>query len=103
MQVELITIGDELLLGLTIDTNAAWLARELGRVGIRVAWRSTVADRASDIAAAVRQALDRTGAAITTGGLGPTADDLTKPAIAELFGRALIIDAGLWEALRRLW
>lgn len=103
MHVELITIGDELLLGLTIDTNAAWLARELGSVGVRVAWRSTVADRASDIAAAVRQALDRTGAAITTGGLGPTADDVTKPAIAELFGRSLYFDAELWEALRRLW
>ena len=44
MQVELITIGDELLLGLTIDTNAAWLARELAGIGVRVAWRSTVGD-----------------------------------------------------------
>lgn len=103
MQVELITIGDELLLGLTIDTNAAWLARELAGIGVRVAWRSTVGDRAQDIAAAVSQALDRTGGVITTGGLGPTADDLTKPAIAELFGRTLEFDAGLWEALQRLW
>ncbi len=103
MHVELITIGDELLLGLTIDTNAAWLARELGTIGVRVAWRTTVADRASDIAAAVRQALERTGAAITTGGLGPTADDLTKAAIAELFGRQLHFHAELWEGLRRLW
>ncbi len=103
MNVELITIGDELLLGLTIDSNAAWLARELGTIGVRVAWRATVGDIAGDIAAAVRLALDRSGAAITTGGLGPTADDLTKPAIAEVFGRAMHFDEELWEGLRRLW
>jgi len=103
MEVELITIGDELLLGLTIDTNAAWLARELGTIGVRVAWRTTVGDTAEDIAAAVRVALDRTGAAITTGGLGPTADDLTKPAIAEVFGRSMHFDEDLWEGLKRLW
>jgi nicotinamide-nucleotide amidase len=103
MNVELITIGDELLLGLTIDSNAAWLARELGTIGIAVPWRTTVGDKASDIAAAVRLALDRSGGAITTGGLGPTADDLTKPAIAELFGRGMHFDEELWEGLRRLW
>jgi len=102
-EVELITIGDELLLGLTIDTNAAWLARELGTIGVRVAWRTTVGDTAEDIAAAVRVALDRSGAAITTGGLGPTADDLTKPAIAEVFGRSLHFDEELWDGLKRLW
>ena len=103
MEVELITIGDELLLGLTIDTNAAWLARELGTIGVRVAWRTTVGDTAEDIAAAVRVALDRTGAAITTGGLGPTADDLTKPVIAEVFGRSMHFDEDLWDGLKRLW
>ncbi|HEV8363802.1 MAG TPA: molybdopterin-binding protein, partial [Gemmatimonadaceae bacterium] len=103
MEVELITIGDELLLGLTIDTNAAWLARELGTIGVRVAWRTTVGDTAENIAAAVRVALDRTGAAITTGGLGPTADDLTKPAVAEVFGRSMHFDEDLWEGLKRLW
>lgn len=103
MQVELITIGDELLLGLTSDSNAAWLARELATIGVRIAWRTTVGDTASDIAAAVRLSLDRSGAAITTGGLGPTADDLTKPAIAEVFGRSMHFDAELWEGLRQLW
>jgi nicotinamide-nucleotide amidase len=103
MDVELLTIGDELLLGLTIDTNAAWLARELAAIGVRVARRITVGDAAADIAAAVRLALDRSGAVITTGGLGPTADDLTKPAIAALFGRTLRFDDELWEGLRRLW
>ena len=89
MKLEIITIGDELLLGFTTDTNAAYLARELGAHGIEVVRHATVGDDAEAIAGAVRDALDRTGAVITTGGLGPTADDLTKPAIAELFGRPL--------------
>jgi nicotinamide-nucleotide amidase len=89
LKLEIITIGDELLLGFTTDTNAAYLARELGGHGVEVVRRGTVGDDADAIAAAVRDALERTGAVITTGGLGPTADDLTKPAIAALFGRRL--------------
>ena len=89
MRIEIITIGDELLLGFTTDTNAAYLARELAGLGVEVVRRATVGDDADAIASAVRDALDRTGAVITTGGLGPTADDLTKPAIAALFGRRL--------------
>jgi nicotinamide-nucleotide amidase len=89
MKIEIITIGDELLLGFTTDTNAAYLARELAGLGVEVVRRATVGDDADAIASAVRDALDRTGAVITTGGLGPTADDLTKPAIAALFGRRL--------------
>jgi competence/damage-inducible protein CinA-like protein len=92
MDVELITIGDELLLGFTIDTNAAHLARELAAIGIGIRRRATVGDIAADIASAVREALDRTGAVITTGGLGPTSDDLTKPSIASIFGRGMRLD-----------
>jgi nicotinamide-nucleotide amidase len=103
VHAEIVTIGDELLLGQTIDVNAVWLARELNAIGISVARRTTVADGAAEIADAVREALDRTGGVITTGGLGPTADDLTRPAIAALFGRDLRFDADLWEGLRRLW
>jgi nicotinamide-nucleotide amidase len=103
MKIEIVTIGDELLLGFTIDTNAAHLARELGAVGIEVVRRSTVGDRASDIAAGVRDALERTGAVITTGGLGPTSDDLTKPAIAELFGRGMHHDAEVMAGIERLF
>jgi nicotinamide-nucleotide amidase len=90
--VELITIGDELLLGFTIDTNAAHLARELAAAGIGIKRRATVGDVATDIAAAVLEAIERTGAVITTGGLGPTSDDLTKPSIASLFGRGMRLD-----------
>jgi nicotinamide-nucleotide amidase len=89
MKIEIITIGDELLLGFTTDTNAAYLARVLAAHGVEVVRRATVGDEADAIAAAVRDALDRTGAVITTGGLGPTADDMTKPALAALFGRRL--------------
>jgi nicotinamide-nucleotide amidase len=91
-RVELVTIGDELLLGFTIDTNAAHLARALAGIGVHIERRVTVGDGAAEIAAAVGAALDRTGAVITTGGLGPTSDDLTKQAIAELFGRTLRVD-----------
>jgi nicotinamide-nucleotide amidase len=100
---EIVTIGDELLLGFTIDTNGAWLARQLGELGISIVRRTSVGDRPGEIVEAVRQAMDRTGAVITTGGLGPTADDLTKPSIAGLFGRSLYFDAAQWEHIRALW
>ncbi len=103
MDVELVSIGDELLLGFTIDTNAATFARQAAAVGIRVVRRATVGDGAEEIAAAVRAGLERTGAVITSGGLGPTADDLTKASIAALFGRGMILDEGILEALRARW
>ncbi|MBK7904956.1 MAG: competence/damage-inducible protein A [Gemmatimonadetes bacterium] len=103
MDVELVTIGDELLLGYTIDTNAAFFAREAAALGVRVVRRATVGDGAEQIAAGVREALDRTGAVITSGGLGPTADDLTKASIAALFGRGMYRDDAIVEALRARW
>lgn len=103
MDVELVSIGDELLLGFTIDTNAAFFAREAAALGIRVVRRATVGDGAEQIAAGVRDALDRTGAVITSGGLGPTADDLTKPSIAALFGRGMYRDDAIVESLRARW
>src|SRR2546423_14986510 len=102
-RVELITIGDELLLGFTIDTNGAHLARELASIGIEVARRTSVGDDATSIASAVRDALDRTGAVITTGGLGPTSDDLTKPSIAALFGREMILDEAHLAWMQERW
>jgi nicotinamide-nucleotide amidase len=103
LRIELITIGDELLLGFTIDTNGAHLARELGTVGAEIVRRTTVGDRAAEIAAAVGEAIARTGAVITTGGLGPTSDDLTKPSIAALFGRAMQFDASIYAGLEARW
>ena len=103
MNLEIVTIGDELLLGFTIDTNAAHLARALSALGIRIVRRTTAGDEPESIASAVRDALDRTGAVITTGGLGPTADDRTKPVIAELFGRGMILDETILSALEARW
>jgi nicotinamide-nucleotide amidase len=90
--VEVITIGDELLLGFTLDSNAAHLARQLASIGMHIRERTTVGDDPPEIARVVREALDRTGAVITTGGLGPTSDDLTKQSIAAIFGREMQID-----------
>jgi nicotinamide-nucleotide amidase len=102
-RVELVTIGDELLLGFTIDTNAAHLSRTLAESGLEVVRRTTVGDDAAEIAAAVGEALERTGAVITTGGLGPTSDDLTKPAIAALFGREMRLDPGVAAEIEKRW
>jgi nicotinamide-nucleotide amidase len=101
--VEILTIGDELLLGFTIDTNGAHIARALAPIGIAIARRTSVGDDPDQIRAAVSEALDRTGAVITTGGLGPTTDDRTKESIAALFGRELILDEGHLAWMRDRW
>lgn len=103
MKVELVTIGDELLLGFTIDTNAAHIARQLAAIGVEIDRCTTVGDEAAGIAAAVRDALARTGAVITTGGLGPTSDDLTKPSIAALFGREMRFDEEHFAWMAERW
>ena len=103
MNLEIVTIGDELLLGFTIDTNAAHLAREFAALGVRIVRRATCGDDADSIASAVQDALERTGAVITTGGLGPTADDMTKPAIASIFGRGMVLDPDILAALEERW
>jgi nicotinamide-nucleotide amidase len=95
--VELVTIGTELLLGETVDSNGAWLARRLAVAGIRVARRTSVGDNADAIREAVRDALERTGRVICTGGLGPTDDDMTRPVVARLLGRPLEPDARTLE------
>ena len=78
MKLEVVTIGTELLLGLTPDTNAAELGRALAAAGVEVVRHVSVADRPEAIRAAVGEALARTGFVVTTGGLGPTRDDMTK-------------------------
>ena len=98
--VELITIGNELLLGETVDGNSAWLGRELAAAGIRVQRRATVGDDEDAIVDAVQSALRRAEVVICTGGLGPTHDDLTRSAVARLFQRDLRIDEALLESIR---
>ncbi len=101
MDLELITIGTELLLGFTLDSNAATLGRALAAIGVRVIRRTTVGDDGPAIAAAVAEALERTKFVITTGGLGPTRDDATKRAVAALFDAPLILDEAYLERLRQ--
>ena len=103
MKIEVVTIGDELLLGYTIDTNAAHLARTLAAEGVEILRRTTCGDTAESIATAVREALDRSGAVITTGGLGPTSDDLTKPSIAALFSRTMVLDEEHLAWMQERW
>ena len=99
MKLEVVTIGTELLLGLTPDTNAAELGRALAAAGVEVVRHSSVADHPEAIRAAVADALDRTGFVITTGGLGPTRDDMTKHAVAELFGKSLQLNEAVLRSL----
>src|SRR5205085_4223145 len=99
VNLEVLTIGTELLLGLTVDTNAAELGRALAAAGAEVTRRTTVADRPEAIRAVVAEALDRTGFVITTGGLGPTRDDMTKTVVADLLGKRLVLDERLLAGL----
>src|ERR1700753_1394567 len=90
----IITIGDELLIGQVIDTNSAWMGQELNKNGIWVARRTAVGDIREDIWQAVAPACDRSQIILITGGLGPTADDITKPLLCEYFGGKLVVDPG---------
>ncbi len=100
MKLEVLTIGTELLLGYTVDTNAAELGRALAAAGAEITRHTTVADRPEAIRASVAEALDRTGFVITTGGLGPTRDDMTKTVVAELLGKRLMLDERLLATIR---
>jgi nicotinamide-nucleotide amidase len=102
-EVELVTIGDELLLGYTVDTNGAEIARALAYHGISVTRRSTVGDDVAAIVTVLSEALDRTGAVITTGGLGPTTDDVTREAVAAAFGAPLELDEPHLAWMRDRW
>ncbi|HEV3311992.1 MAG TPA: competence/damage-inducible protein A [Chloroflexota bacterium] len=100
MNAEIISIGTELLLGEIVDGNAAYLAGELAEFGISVYWISQVGDNAGRLEEALRRALDRSDLIITTGGLGPTDDDLTREAIAAVLGEIPAVDASLEKSLR---
>ncbi|MBT1690539.1 competence/damage-inducible protein A [Dawidia soli] len=88
---ELLTIGDEILYGQIVDTNAQWMATALAQAGIKVIRKTTVGDQESEILAAFAEAEKRADIVLITGGLGPTNDDLTKPCLAKYFGCELAI------------
>ena len=99
MKLEVLTIGTELVLGQTVDTNAAELGRALAAAGVEITRHTTVADRPEAIRAALAEALARAGFVITTGGLGPTRDDMTKAVAAELFEKPLVLEQSLLASI----
>lgn len=103
MDGELLTVGTELVLGLTVDTNAADLGRALAATGVRVVRCTSVGDDPAAIRDAVRAARERAGLLVVSGGLGPTKDDLTKQAVAEALGRGLRQDPAILADLEELY
>jgi nicotinamide-nucleotide amidase len=97
MQIEIVTIGNEVLAGRTVDTNFVFLARALETASVLVGWHTTVGDQGERIADALRLALERADAVVATGGLGPTPDDLTRKAVSTLLGRPLQLDERVRE------
>jgi nicotinamide-nucleotide amidase len=100
MKAEIMSIGTELLLGNITDTNASWLATRLPDLGIDVYYISQIGDNLDRIVALLRLAWSRSDLIITTGGLGPTQDDLTRESIATLLGEELYIDEEQERVLR---
>ena len=100
MRAEIISIGTELLLGEIVDTNAAWLAQQLAAIGVDVFFRTTVGDNVGRIASAIQIAMSRADIIITTGGLGPTVDDMTREGIAQAVGVPLVLNHDLVEQIR---
>ncbi len=85
MKAEIITIGDELLIGQTIDTNSAWMGAELSMAGFDIHKKTTVHDNRVDILNALTDAAGKADVVLITGGLGPTSDDITKQTLCEFF------------------
>jgi nicotinamide-nucleotide amidase len=100
MRLELLSVGTELLLGEIVDTNAAYLAEKLSELGINVFHKTTVGDNAERLAAALQISLARADVVLATGGLGPTDDDVTAAAIAQVAGVGLVEDEAAAEKIR---
>jgi nicotinamide-nucleotide amidase len=94
---EIVAIGSELLLGQIVDTNSAWMAQRLTALGVNLFFKSVVGDNPGRMKEAIGRALERADIVITSGGLGPTQDDLTREIIAEVTGRKLVFDEKLLE------
>src|SRR6185436_6507349 len=103
MVVELINTGSELMLGRVLNTHQQWLCRQLADLGYIVTRQVAVPDTAPAIQQSVREALGRADLIITTGGLGPTSDDITRELIAELLGKKLREDAGIVDEIKKLF
>jgi nicotinamide-nucleotide amidase len=100
---EIITIGTELLLGQILDTNTAYLAQKLGQLGISVRFRTSVGDHLDEVIAIIRNGIGRCDMVVTTGGLGPTKDDLTRDAVAGVAGVELVFSRELMNQIEEMF
>ena len=103
VNASIITIGDELLIGQTIDTNSAWMAEELNKIGVWVKRRVTVGDVWDDIWTALDEESKSADIILITGGLGPTADDITKPLLCKYFGGKLVVNEQVLSHVKYLF
>lgn len=103
MNAEIINIGDELLIGQVVNTNASWLASEMNKAGISVVQITTIADDDHAIKTALDHAAERAQIIIVSGGLGPTKDDITKKSLAEYFNSDMVFDEGTFENVKKIF
>lgn len=103
MLAEIITIGDEILIGQIVDSNSAWIARELNKIGVRVKQISSVSDDREHILTALAEAHNRAQIILITGGLGPTKDDITKKTLAEYFNAGFVESKETLENVERIF
>lgn len=101
--IEIITIGDEILIGQIVDTNSAWMAVELNKAGFQLAQITSVHDEADHIKKALDEALLRADVVLMTGGLGPTKDDITKQTLCEYFGTKLVLNPDVLENIQQIY
>lgn len=102
MLTEIITIGDELLIGQVVDTNSAWLGEHLNQIGIEVVRITSVRDRKIEIKNAIGEAFNRADLVLMTGGLGPTKDDITKDVLCDYFNAHLVFNESVYENVKRV-
>ncbi len=102
MQAEIIAIGDEILIGMTVDSNSAWMGKELTEIGVEVYQTTTISDKKEHILKVVDEALQRSELVLVTGGLGPTNDDITKHTLSEYFNTSLVQDESVLDNIREL-
>lgn len=103
MKTEIISIGDELLIGQVINTNASWIAEQLNLAGIEVVRITTIADKKEEILKTLKEASDRAEVVLLTGGLGPTRDDITKNTLCEYFGSRLVFHKPSFKYVEKLF
>lgn len=103
MTAEIINIGDELLIGQVVNTNASWMAAELNKAGIQVKQITAIADDASDIKKALDKAKERVDIILFSGGLGPTKDDITKKTLAEYFNSEMVFHQPSLDNVKRIF